>query len=327
MPRFILSALFALITFTASPLLAETYQELFPDLAADPDLADVAETFKDMNFQRDHATLSNKIAELNLGEDYYFLDQKDANYVLEELWGNPHDTSVLGMVFPADVTPLHDTWGMVLSYDDMGHVSDEDAQGYDYDALLSEMKNDTREDSKWRVENGYDSIALVGWAEPPHYDQAGRKLYWAQELQFGTEEEHTLNYNIRALGREGVLILNVVASMGQLDEVRDATPDLLAMTIFTEGNRYADFKPGVDKLAAVGIGGLIAGKVVAKTGMLVVLLAFLKKGFVLLLLPLIWLKNLFTRRRGTAGQQSQSSTGQANGEDDPSDDGDDKRDG
>ena len=75
------------------------------------------------------------------------------------------------------------------------------------------------------------------------------------------------------------------------DQVRAAAPDLLAMTEFTEGNRYSDFKPGVDKVAAVGIGGLIAGKVLAKTGLLVMLMAFLKKGFILLLLPLFWLKS------------------------------------
>ncbi|MEJ2022478.1 MAG: DUF2167 domain-containing protein, partial [Maritimibacter sp.] len=174
----------------------------------------------------------------------------------------------------------------------------------DYNDLLKQMQADARESSKWREENGYDSIELLGWAEPPRYDQTERKLYWAKELQFGGDELHTLNYNIRALGREGVLILNVIASMEQLDEVRAATPDLLAMTSFTEGNRYIDFKPDLDKVAAVGIGGLIAGKVVAKTGFLIVLLAFLKKGFVLLLLPLIWLKNLFTGRRTKAAGET-----------------------
>lgn len=69
------------------------------------------------------------------------------------------------------------------------------------------------------------------------------------------------------------------------------------MVSFTEGNRYADYVPGVDTMAAVGIGGLIAGKVAAKAGLLIVLLAFLKKGFILLLLPLFWLKNKFFGKR------------------------------
>ncbi|WP_428548305.1 DUF2167 domain-containing protein [Profundibacter sp.] len=58
----------------------------------------------------------------------------------------------------------------------------------------------------------------------------------------------------------------------------------------------SDFKPSIDKVAAVGIGGLIAGKVLAKTGLIAVALIFLKKFFFLLLIPLYWLKNLFGRK-------------------------------
>ena len=69
------------------------------------------------------------------------------------------------------------------------------------------------------------------------------------------------------------------------------------MISFTQGNRYSDYLPGTDTVAAVGIGGLIAGKAAAKAGLLVLLLAFLKKGAVLVLLPLFWLKNkLFGRK-------------------------------
>lgn len=287
----------ALASFFAGTAQGDTFTETFPEYAADPEFADLVDLFEGVDFRHGDITLENGIAQLAVGDSYYFLGPQDGAYVLEQLWGNPPDDTVLGMVFPAEMTPLHDTWGMVLTYDPMGHVSDEDAEGYDYDALLSDMQAETRNESAWRVENGYETIELVGWAEPPHYDSTGRKLYWAQHLRFGGDETDTLNYNIRALGREGVLVLNVVAGMDLIDEVRAAAPDLLAMTSFTDGNRYADFDPSLDKVAAVGIGGLIAGKAVAKTGLLVVLLAFLKKGFVLLLLPLVWLRNLFTRRR------------------------------
>ena len=43
-------------------------------------------------------------------------------------------------------------------------------------------------------------------------------------------------------------------------------PTILGMVDFTDGNRYADFKPGTDKVAAYGIAGLIAGGVLAKAG-------------------------------------------------------------
>lgn len=200
------------------------------------------------------------------------------------------------MLFPADKTPLDDTWGIEVSFDDIGYVSDEDAGSYDYDELLKTMQQDMQDENEWRRENNYPSLELLGWASPPRYDSEGRKLYWAKELRFDGDETTTLNYNIRILGCKGVLIVNFIADMDMLDQVNKAVPTVLEMTNFTDGNKYSDFKPSIDKVAAVGIGGLIAGKVLAKTGLIAVALIFLKKFFFLLLIPLYWLKNLFGRK-------------------------------
>jgi uncharacterized membrane-anchored protein len=51
----------------------------------------------------------------------------------------------------------------------------------------------------------------------------------------------------------------------------------------TPGSRYEDFTPGMDKVAAYGIGGLVAGTEVAETGFLVSTLIFLNKFWVLVL--------------------------------------------
>jgi len=159
------------------------------------------------------------------------------------------------------------------------------------------MQQDTLAENPWRKENGYGEIGLVGWAEAPHYDAESRQLYWAKELSFEDEPENTLNYNIRALGRKGVLVINFIAYMGQLEEVHAATPAILAMTDFTPGNKYSDFDPSIDKVAAIGIGGLIAGKVLAKAGLIAMALIFLKKFGILLLLPLLGLKKFIFKSR------------------------------
>ena len=67
------------------------------------------------------------------------------------------------------------------------------------------------------------------------------------------------------------------------------------MASFTVGNTYEDFDSSIDTVAAVGIGGLVAGKVLSKAGLLAVALIFLKKFGVFLLLPLDWLINRFRR--------------------------------
>jgi len=180
--------------------------------------------------------------------------------------------------------------------------SDEDASKTDYDEILQGMQADTEESNKWRAENGYESVDLIGWAETPYYDQEKRVLYWAKELRFGENPEHQLNFNIRVLGRKGVLVQNFVARMDQIERVKADLPAVIEMTSFNEGNQYADFDPSIDKVAAVGIGGLVAGKVLAKTGFLAIALVFLKKGGFLLLLPLFWLKNLFTKRKDKSAE-------------------------
>jgi uncharacterized membrane-anchored protein len=45
---------------------------------------------------------------------------------------------------------------------------------------------------------------------------------------------------------------------------------------FTEGNRYGDFKTDIDQVAAWTIGGLVAGKILAKVGLFAMVLKFWK---------------------------------------------------
>jgi uncharacterized membrane-anchored protein len=169
---------------------------------------------------------------------------------------------------PEGFDPLDGShWAVVITYGEDGYVKDNDAAAINYDKLLAQMKEGTQEVNKQREKAGYPPIELVGWATPPHYDQATHKLYWARELKFGDRPNHTLNYSIRILGRRGVLVLNAVASMAQLKEVEAATPSILAMVDFQDGHRYADFNASTDKVATYGIAALIAGGILAKAGL------------------------------------------------------------
>jgi uncharacterized membrane-anchored protein len=281
------AGLIAACLVAAIPASAKGIKDFFPEDYAQLNEEDRA-LVDQLDLYQGKVKTADGMAELDVPDDYYFLDATDARLVLEKFWGNPPDETVTGMIFPRSGWAWTGAWGAPISYDPMGYVSDEDAGSYDFDAMLADMKQDTADNNTWRKENGYDPITLIGWAEPPHYDAATKELYWAKRLHFDGSEGDTLNYDIRELGRKGVLIVSFIADVEQLDEVKAAAPAIRKMTNFTEGNRYADFKPGLDTVAAVGIGGLIAGKVVAKTGLLLVLLAFLKKGFVLLILPVTW---------------------------------------
>lgn len=237
-------------------------------------------------------TLPGGKAEISLPAGYRYLDPSDAETVIEDLWGNPDGKNTLGMVFGPGQEPLtNGGWGAILSYDDDGHIDDEDAAKTDFEELLEDMKKSSEENNEERVKQGYEKVQLIGWAEAPRYDAASHKIYWAKNLKFEGNEGNTLNYFVRVLGREGVLEINAVSDMNALPQVKEGMNALNAATVFTAGNRYADFNKDTDKMSQLGVAALVAGgaAVAAKTGLLKGLLVMLlaaKKFIVIALLGL-----------------------------------------
>lgn len=227
--------------------------------------------------------LGDGVATLKVPDEFYFLSPQDSEKVLHEVWGNPPGSNVLGMLMPANTTPFeHNAWAVTIKYEEDGHVSDEDADKINYDELLTQMKADTREESKERVKEGYDAIELVGWASKPYYDPISHKMHWAKEFKIGKGDENTLNYNLRVLGRKGVLVLNFIAGMDQKTVIDANLEKVMSIAEFDQGSSYKDFNPSIDKVAAYGLGALVAGKVLAKTGFFIAALIFLKKFGVIL---------------------------------------------
>jgi len=240
-----------------------------------------------LHFKEGEIAVPGAQARFKLGPDFSYLEQADARRVVEQLWGNPPDESVLGLVVPRGRGLLDQHgWAVVVTYSDDGYVSDEDAAKIDYAKLLKDMQAETRAANGERKDAGYEPVNLVGWAVPPRYDGASKKLYWAKELDFAGTDQHTLNYDIRVLGRRGYLSLNAVAGVSDLADVQSGMQQLLPMTEFDAGSRYADYDAKNDKLAAYGIAALIGGGIAAKAGLFAKLGVLLLAGkkFVVLLL-------------------------------------------
>lgn len=265
---------------------AASAQDQSESPSAEQQAAQAKAILSSLHFRDGEIAVPEAEARFKLGSDFRYLDKADARKVLEQLWGNPPDDSVLGMVVPTTPT-LEDakSWAVVVTYSDEGYVSDEDAAGTDYDAMLKELQASAKDENAARKEAGYGTVELVGWAVPPRYDSTSKKLYWAKELAFEGSEQHTLNYDIRVLGRRGYLSLNAVAGMSELGTVQGGMQRLLPMTDFDSGARYADFNESTDKLAGYGIAALIGGGIAAKTGLLAKLgaLLFAAKKFVVLI--------------------------------------------
>lgn len=229
-----------------------------------------------IHFQSGKINLPGSVATLDLPPAFRYVDPEDAEKISVQGWGNPPGNKTLGMIFPADVSPIQkNSWGVVVTYEKDGHVKDDDADSIKYNELLKTMQESEQANNEERKKSGYPAMNLVGWAEQPTYDKQSHKLYWAKNIRFADSSDNTLNYNVRVLGREGVLVLNAVASMNQIDEIKQQMRSVNQFSEFTAGNRYNDFNDKTDKVAEYGIAALVAGGIAAKLGLFGKLFALL----------------------------------------------------
>jgi uncharacterized membrane-anchored protein len=234
-------------------------------------------TASEVKYQTGKITLPSGNATLNVPKNFKYINGNDAQFVLQDLWGNPQDLSVLGALIPEKTTVLDDNcWMFVITYVEDGYVKDEDSQDIDYDELLTNMKKETSEGNEIRKTQGYPSIQLIGWASKPYYDSNLKVLHWAKELKFGDakDEPSTLNYDLRVLGRKGMFNVSAVATIPQLNEVKASIPEMVKSIQYNPGFQYKDFDEDNDHVAEWTIGGLVAGKVLAKVGFFAVIAKF-----------------------------------------------------
>jgi uncharacterized membrane-anchored protein len=181
-------------------------------------------------------------ATLHLGKKYYFLKADEAKQVLTE-WGNPPSSmeGVLGIVFPAGKTFLDEGWGGVVTYEPAGYIDDTDSETADYQKLLEDAQKGEDAENAERKKAGFASTHLVGWAQPPAYDKAHHYIIWARDIRFGDQKIDTLNYDVRVLGRQGYLSLNMISAISELPAVRADAAQLAAAASFDPGSAYADY--------------------------------------------------------------------------------------
>ena len=192
------------------------------------------------------------------------------------LWGNPPSiNNSLGMLIPENVGALDDSiYGINITYAADGYIEDEDAKSIDYDEMMVSMQQDAIPENEYRNSQGYESVSIVDWATPPYYDEINK------------------------------LVLNAIGDISILDEVNANIDNLVSSIDFTEGNRYADFNPSMDEIAAYGIGGLIPSKVLTKAGFFAKAGIMLAKSWKIIALVIF---GLMASIRGRGNQKSANS--------------------
>ena len=230
----------------------------------------------DIELSECHATLLVPVG-------YVFIDAIQTKKLLVEYWGNPESRAedVLGAILPIDVRCFYQaSAAFIVSYKNVGYVKDDDASSIDYSDLLKEMQRATEEENKRLPER--QRFTLKGWAVEPHYDQDKHVLIWAKHLVMNDGE--TINYDMRILGKDGFVSINAVVDPEYLPEAEAYGSTMISCIHYRDGYAYSDFDPKEDHVSEWTIGGLVAGSILAKTGLLAKIGVFLLKFWKLLAL-------------------------------------------
>jgi uncharacterized membrane-anchored protein len=222
-----------------------------------------------------HVDLGNDIAQMELPQGYAFAGPDDARTVLRSM-GNRPTGSELGLLIPS---AEDQNWFIVFSWQSVGYVKDDEKDKIDADAILKNIQEATEAGNAWRKENNIPSLRVTGWAEPPRYDERTNNLVWATiaESEGG---EKSVNYNMRLLGRRGIVSATLVEDPELLAKSKPFAYAAMEKFSFKQGSRYSEWQQG-DKVAEYGLTALVAagaGATAAKLGFFGFLAKLLAKG-------------------------------------------------
>ncbi len=204
--------------------------------------------------------LPNGESVIELPRGMRYLDTADTQTLLVDLWGNPSRLETLGAVVGDSFDPFaDDAWLIMIDYVPSGHVRVTNDKSIEPENLLGQLEQITEANNTVRTEQGFPTISLKGWADPPKYEAEANQLSWATQLRFADSDWDTLNYTVLVLGREGFLRLNAVANIQQLGAVKRDMTALLAAAEFVEQRRYEKFNPVTDRLASISLNDLVLG--------------------------------------------------------------------
>lgn len=209
-----------------------------------------------------HISLAEGNIDLIVPEGFLFIDAEQARFILEELWGNIPDMDVAGMLVRKGfrATRLENDHSFVISYSGIGHISDNTGKDLDHDELLHTLQRNMEKGNQTRVELGYNTMTVTGWVMVPYYDEYKKALYWASKINANGSDEEILNYNLRLLGKNGVIKINAVATMDQLAAIKQELPAIISQTRFAEGGTFADFKEGQEQPSEWSLKEMVAGE-------------------------------------------------------------------
>ena len=236
-----------------------------------------------------------------LESEYYLKGKKDINQHSWWIFGhedrNDRDLKIFG-----------DDYIIYISYENDGYVSIKDWKSIKPNELINEMmefQNSWKEDN---IAAGTNYIEDMKWIYKPEIDDEKNLVNYSYEIFWNGKDKpyKTMQTKSLVLGRNGFIELSFVKNIDantNLMKFADFSKDFTNGINFNEGSKHADYKSG-DKVAALGIGGLVAGtlgvKVLAKVGLLAKIAPFLLKFWWIIFAPIAAIIGLANKQKPNA---------------------------
>jgi uncharacterized membrane-anchored protein len=241
------------------------------------------------------------VAQIELPVGFSFVDGKTTRALMKAA-GEPTSGRELGLLMPTN-----EHWSVIFEFSDIGYVKDNDKDKLDADKLLKAIKEGTEAANKERESAGNPPLIIVGWEQPPKYDETTHNLEWA--IRATSEGRPILNYNTRLLGRKGVMEVVLICEPDQLPKTLPTFKNLLTDYKFESGESYAEYRKG-DKVAKYGLAALVLGGAAvgaAKLGLLGPVILFFKKAWKLVVVAFVavigFFKKMFARLFGRRDEE------------------------
>ncbi len=223
--------------------------------------------------------MENKFS-FTVPENMVYLN-KDDTIKMEQQVGEIPTMNEIGSVLPKDEA---EGWFLYMEYEEAGHISDDEQDDIDADELLQSYKDGTEEANEQRKPE--DQFHVIGWNVEPTYDANTHELEYSMLLETAQKEKF-LNYKLQVLTRTGFVSFILVTDQEHLEKDKQTLrASILKSFTVKEGHRYSDFDEKTDEVAEYGLTGLILGGLglaaAKKLGFLALVLAFAKKGWVLI---------------------------------------------
>ena len=180
---------------------------------------------------------------------------------------------------------------------ELGHPDGPQINGDRVSHLITEMRQ-TQEAWKDQLkEEGRNYVEELNWIYKPTFDSEKNAVYVSYEGSWNGKKGKykSMQTNSIVLGRNGYLDISFVSSITnettkeELQQIANLAKDFTDGIDFLEGSKHADYKSG-DKVAALGIGSLVAGtlgvKALAKVGFLAKIAPFLMKFWWIIFAPI-----------------------------------------